>query len=54
MMPPTLRRLLLAEVFKRWCDWLLRNFLVLYVYFVRGLSLEQFGMFVAVQNTVRC
>jgi predicted MFS family arabinose efflux permease len=49
---PTLRRLLLAEVFKRWCDWLLRDFVVLYVYFVRGLSLEEFGVFVAVQNTV--
>jgi predicted MFS family arabinose efflux permease len=51
-MHPTLRRLLLAEVFKRWCDWLVRDFIVLYVYFVRGLSLEQFGLFVAVQNTV--
>jgi MFS family permease len=51
-MHPTLRRLLLAEVFKRWCDWLVRDFIVLYVYFVRGLSLEQFGVFVAVQNTV--
>lgn len=50
-MHPTLRRLLLAEVFKRWCDWLIRDFVVLYVYFVRGLSLEQFGVFVAVQNT---
>jgi MFS family permease len=51
-MHPTLRRLLLAEVFKRWCDWLVRDFIVLYVYFVRGLSLEQYGLFVAVQNTV--
>ncbi len=51
-MHPTLRRLLLAEIFKRWCDWLVRDFIVLYVYFVRGLSLEQFGVFVAVQNTV--
>jgi MFS family permease len=51
-MHPTLRHLLLAEVFKRWCDWLIRDFIVLYVYFVRGLSLEEFGIFVAVQNTV--
>jgi len=51
-MPPTLKRLLLAEVFKRWCDWLIRDFVVLYIYFERGLSLEQFGIFVAVQNTV--
>lgn len=47
---PMLRRLWLAEVFKRWCDWLVRDFIVLYVFFVRGLSLERFGVFVAVQN----
>jgi MFS family permease len=51
-MHPALKRLLLAEVFKRWCDWLIRDFVVLYIYFERGLSLEQFGVFVAVQNTV--
>jgi predicted MFS family arabinose efflux permease len=50
-MHPTLRRLWLAEVFKRWCDWLVRDFIVLYVIFVRGLSPVQFGVFVAVQNT---
>jgi MFS family permease len=28
---PTLRRLLVAEVFTRWCDWLVREFIVIYV-----------------------
>src|SRR5262249_56799860 len=28
--PLTLRHLLLAEVFTRWCDWLVREFLFLY------------------------
>ena len=51
-MHPMLRRLLIAEIFKRWCDWLVRDFIVLYIYFERHLSLEQFGVFVAVQNTV--
>src|SRR5262245_62395409 len=31
---PTLQRLLLAEIFTRWCDWLVRPFVVLYVVFV--------------------
>lgn len=51
-MHPMLRRLLIAEIFKRWCDWLVRDFVVLYIYFVRGLSLKQFGIFFAVQQTV--
>jgi predicted MFS family arabinose efflux permease len=51
-MPPMLRHLLLAEIFKRWCDWLVRDFIVLYVYYERDITLEQFGVFVAVQHTV--
>ncbi len=51
-MPPMLRRLLVAEIFKRWCDWLVRDFIVLYVYYVRGISLEQFGLYLALQHTV--
>ena len=51
-MHPLLRHLLIAEIFKRWCDWLVRDFIVLYIYFERHLSLEQFGVFLAVQNTV--
>jgi predicted MFS family arabinose efflux permease len=49
-MHPTLRRLLLAEVFTRWCDWLVREFVVLYVVLVRGVSVEMAGGLFAVQN----
>jgi predicted MFS family arabinose efflux permease len=49
-MHPTLRRLLLAEVFKRWCDWMVREFGVLYVVVVRGVSVEAAGVFLAVQH----
>ena len=47
---PLLKRLLIAEVFTRWCDWLIREFVVLYVVLVRGVSLREFGVLVAVQN----
>jgi predicted MFS family arabinose efflux permease len=47
---PTLRRLLLAEVFTRWCDWLVREFVVLYVLLVRGVPVEWVGALLAVQN----
>jgi MFS family permease len=49
-MDPVLKRLLIAEVFTRWCDWLNREFVVLYVVLVRGVSLAEFGVLVAVQN----
>lgn len=48
--PPVLRRLLLAEVFTRWCDWLVREFVVLYLVLVRGVSLEMVGILIAIQN----
>jgi MFS family permease len=47
---PTLRRLLVAEIFTRWCDWLVREFVVLYVLLVRGISVEWVGVLLAVQN----
>ncbi len=47
---PVLKRLLIAEVFTRWCDWLNREFVVLYVVLYRGVSLSEFGVLVAVQN----
>jgi predicted MFS family arabinose efflux permease len=49
-MHPTLRRLWLAEVFKRWCDWMVREFAVLYVVAARGVSVEAAGVFLAVQH----
>lgn len=45
-----LRSLLVAEVFTRWCDWLVREFVVLYVVLKRGVSLEMAGALLAVQN----
>ncbi|MGE3807129.1 MAG: MFS transporter [Gemmataceae bacterium] len=51
-LPGPLRRLLLAEIFKRWCDWLVRDFVVLYLVVIRGLSLEEAGFLIALQNLV--
>jgi MFS family permease len=48
---PRLRRLLAAEVFTRWCDWLVREFVVLYLILVRGRSEWEVGLLLAVQNT---
>jgi MFS family permease len=47
---PTLRRLLLAEVFTRWCDWLVREFVVLYLLAVRGVDPAYAGALFAVQS----
>jgi predicted MFS family arabinose efflux permease len=47
---PTLRRLLLAEVFTRWCDWFVREFAILYLLFVRGVSPSMAGLLLGVQN----
>ena len=49
---PTLRRLLLAEVFTRWCDWLIREFVVLYLLVIRGVEPSYVGMLFALQNFV--
>ncbi len=48
---PTLRRLLLAEVFTRWCDWLVRDFVILYVLLVQGVSPLTAGLLFTVQHT---
>ncbi len=48
---PTLRRLLLAEVFTRWCDWLVRDFVVLYVLLVLGVPPWAAGLLFALQHT---
>jgi len=49
---PTLRRLLVAEIFTRWCDWLVREFVVLYLLVVRGVDPGSVGLLFALQNTV--
>jgi len=47
---PTLRRLLLAEVFTRWCDWLVREFVVLYLLGTRGVDVATVGLLFALQH----
>jgi predicted MFS family arabinose efflux permease len=49
---PTLRRLLVAEIFTRWCDWLVREFVVLYLLAVRGVDPAYAGGLFALQNGV--
>jgi predicted MFS family arabinose efflux permease len=49
---PTLRRLLLAEIFTRWCDWLVREFVVLYLLVIRGVDPASVGLLFALKNTV--
>ena len=49
---PTLRRLLVAEVFTRWCDWLVREFVVLYLLTVRGVDPIAVGLLFGLQNLV--
>jgi MFS family permease len=51
-MHPTLRRLLVAEIFTRWCDWLVREFAILYVMAVRGVDPAYAGALFALQNVV--
>lgn len=48
--PPILRRLLFAEIFTRWCDWLVREYVVLYLVLVRGVALEMVGLLMAIQH----
>jgi predicted MFS family arabinose efflux permease len=50
--PPTLRRLLVAEVFTRWCDWLVREFVVLYLMVGRGADPVFVGALFALQHVV--
>ena len=49
---PMLRRLLLAEVFTRWCDWLVREFVVLYLLAIRGLDATAIGLLFSLQNVI--
>src|SRR5262249_6875653 len=48
--PIPLRRLLLAEVFTRWCDWLVREFVVLYLLLVLGVPVGWVGVLFGVQH----
>ncbi len=50
--PPTIRLLLVAEIFTRWCDWLVREFVVLYVATQRGMTDKQIGFLIGLQHIV--
>ncbi len=51
-MDPFLKRLLAAEILTRWCDWMCREFVVLYCLDVLRQTPAVFGGLVALQHTV--
>jgi MFS family permease len=50
--PPTLRRLLLADVLTRWCDWLVRAMVVVYLATERGLKNYEIAGLLTLQHCV--
>jgi predicted MFS family arabinose efflux permease len=48
---PAVKSLLLAEVFTRWCDQLVREFVVIYLVVVRRVPVEYVGLLIALQHT---
>ncbi len=48
--PPRIRRLLLAEIFTRWCDWLTKELLPLYLVLLRGVSFRDLGLLMALNH----
>src|SRR5437588_6868568 len=50
--PPLLRRLLLAEVLTRWCDWLMRELVVIYLALDCGLKNHEIAALITLQHTV--
>jgi hypothetical protein len=50
--PANLRRLLLAEILTRWCDWLVRELVVVYLAIERGLSDPEIAGLIVLQHCV--
>lgn len=50
--PTNVRRLLLAEILTRWCDWLVRELVVVYLAVERGLDDSTIFMLVTLQHVV--
>ena len=50
--PHNLRRLLLAEILTRWCDWLVRELVVVYLATQRGLRDPQIAGLITLQHVV--
>jgi MFS family permease len=49
-LPSPLRKLLVAEIFTRWCDWLVRDFVLLYIMVIIGVSEVKAGVLFAIQH----
>ncbi|MFM7150970.1 MAG: hypothetical protein ACKO23_14105 [Gemmataceae bacterium] len=47
---PAVKSLLLAEVFTRWCDQFVREFVALYLLVIRKVPVEQIGILMAIQH----
>jgi MFS family permease len=50
--PTKVRRLLFAEILARWCDWLLRELVVVYLATQRGLSDPEIAGLIAMQHFI--
>jgi Na+/melibiose symporter-like transporter len=50
--PANLRRLLLAEIFTRWCDWLVRALVVVYLATGRNLKNHEIAALITLQHVV--
>ena len=50
--PPSLRRLLLAEILTRWCDWLVRALVPVYLVTERGLKNYEIAGLITLQHCV--
>jgi hypothetical protein len=50
--PPNLRRLLLADILTRWCDWLVRQLVVVYLATLRNLSDPEIAGLIMLQHIV--
>ena len=50
--PPNLRRLLIAEILTRWCDWLVRELVVVYLAVDCGLSDPEIAGLLVLQHCV--
>jgi len=50
--PPGLRNLLIADVLTRWCDWLVRELVVVYLATERGIDYPDIAGLLMLQHTV--
>ena len=50
--PPSVKRLLAAEVLTRWCDWLVRELVVVYLATERRLTYPEIAGLITLQHTV--